>query len=98
MRGLAWDGGESCEAVRGSRFILCKHSENFCFSQQSWCAWQDLNLHTFRHYHLKVACLPIPPHARDAVIMNQIPTALCKAIVLLERNRHWNSGRVFVPN
>ena len=25
----------------------------------------DLNLHTFRHYHLKVACLPIPPYARD---------------------------------
>ena len=22
------------------------------------------NLHTFRHYHLKVACLPIPPYAR----------------------------------
>lgn len=29
-----------------------------------WCAWQDLNLHGFRHYHLKVACLPIPPHAQ----------------------------------
>lgn len=29
-----------------------------------WCAWQDLNLHAFRHYHLKVACLPIPPHAQ----------------------------------
>jgi hypothetical protein len=28
-----------------------------------WCAWQDLNLHALRHYHLKVARLPIPPHA-----------------------------------
>jgi hypothetical protein len=23
-----------------------------------------LNLHTLRHYHLKVACLPIPPYAQ----------------------------------
>ena len=24
-----------------------------------------MNLHTLRHYHLKVACLPIPPYAPD---------------------------------
>ena len=30
-----------------------------------WCARQDLNLHALRHYHLKVARLPIPPRARD---------------------------------
>ena len=29
-----------------------------------WCARQDLNLHAFRHYHLKVARLPIPPRAQ----------------------------------
>jgi len=23
----------------------------------------SMNLHTLRHYHLKVACLPIPPYA-----------------------------------
>lgn len=37
---------------------------------EDWCAWQDLNLHALRHYHLKVACLPIPPHAQ-ARIMKQ---------------------------
>lgn len=31
-----------------------------------WCAWQDLNLHELPHYHLKVARLPIPPHAQPA--------------------------------
>ncbi len=30
-----------------------------------WCARQDLNLHALRHYHLKVARLPIPPRARN---------------------------------
>ena len=30
----------------------------------SWCARQDLNLHALRHYHLKVARLPISPRAQ----------------------------------
>lgn len=34
------------------------------FPREIGCARQDLNLHAFRHYHLKVACLPIPPRAR----------------------------------
>jgi hypothetical protein len=36
-----------------------------------WCARQDLNLHALRHYHLKVARLPIPPRAHGTRIMNQ---------------------------
>src|SRR5438105_15604193 len=28
------------------------------------CAGEDLNLHAFRHYHLKVACLPISAPAQ----------------------------------
>ena len=32
-----------------------------------WCARQDLNLHTLRLYHLKVARLPISPRARCVV-------------------------------
>ena len=27
----------------------------------SWCPRPDLNRHGFRHYPLKIACLPIPP-------------------------------------
>ncbi len=34
----------------------------------NWCARQDLNLHALRHYHLKVACLPIPPRARKRTV------------------------------
>ncbi len=34
------------------------------FNGKVWCARQDLNLHALRHYHLKVARLPIPPRAR----------------------------------
>ncbi len=29
--------------------------------QKIWCPRQDSNLHSFRHQHLKLACLPIPP-------------------------------------
>ena len=36
---------------------------NLNFSQKSslWCGREDLNLHTFRHSHLKTACIPISP-------------------------------------
>ena len=34
---------------------------------REWCARQDLNLHGFPHYHLKVARLPISPYAHKAV-------------------------------
>ena len=27
-----------------------------------WYRWPDSNRHSLRHHHLKVACLPIPPH------------------------------------
>ncbi|MFM1770261.1 MAG: hypothetical protein RJA22_2790 [Verrucomicrobiota bacterium] len=43
--------------------------------KERWCAWQDLNLHGFRHYHLKVACLPIPPHAQRRRLLNQSPAS-----------------------
>ena len=26
-----------------------------------WCRRRDSNSHSFRHYHLKIACLPISP-------------------------------------
>jgi hypothetical protein len=29
-----------------------------------WCPRRDSNSHDFRHYHLKVACLPIPPRGQ----------------------------------
>ena len=29
-----------------------------------WCRRRDLNSHDFRHYPLKIACLPIPPRRR----------------------------------
>lgn len=48
--------------------ILCKVCAKILritvFLKEFWCAWQDLNLHALRHYHLKVARLPIPPHAQ----------------------------------
>ena len=28
------------------------------------CAWGDSNSHTLGHHPLKMACLPIPPHAQ----------------------------------
>jgi hypothetical protein len=27
-----------------------------------WCRWPESNRHGSRHYPLKIACLPIPPH------------------------------------
>jgi hypothetical protein len=49
------------EACRQRRVRTTVKSE----AASEWCAWQDLNLHGLPHYHLKVACLPIPPHARN---------------------------------
>jgi hypothetical protein len=31
-----------------------------------------LNLHGLPHYHLKVACLPIPPYAQDKTLDHRI--------------------------
>lgn len=43
-----------------------------CFDRRIsvWCARLDLNQHSRKcgHYHLKVACLPIPPRARTLII------------------------------
>lgn len=38
--------------------IFCTQADNI------WCAKGDLNPHDFTHWHLKPACLPIPPSAR----------------------------------
>ena len=33
----------------------------------NWCGWRDSNSHAFRHWYLKPACLPIPPHPLTAL-------------------------------
>lgn len=48
-------------------------------SGEKWCAWQDLNLHGFLHYHLKVARLPIPPHAQSGGHNEPVPPPRRKA-------------------
>ena len=30
--------------------------------KKGWCGWSDSNRHGLRHYPLKIACLPVPPH------------------------------------
>ena len=42
-------------------------SETDLSQSSKWCARQDLNLHALRHYHLKVARLPIPPRAQPGM-------------------------------
>ena len=32
-----------------------------------WCRRRDSNSHSFRHYPLKIACLPISPRRQDAL-------------------------------
>ncbi len=42
-----------------------------------WCRRRDSNSHSFRHYPLKIACLPIPPRRH----MTRFPTEfLCSAV------------------
>src|SRR5690606_22553292 len=42
----------------------------------SWCRRRDSNSHSFRHYPLKIACLPIPPRR------------LAKSGILARNTRH----------
>lgn len=35
--------------------------------REAWCGRGDLNPHARKHYHLKVACLPIPPPPQAGV-------------------------------
>ena len=37
--------------------------------KEDWCAIGDLNSYTLRHWHLKPACLPIPPTAHTRLIL-----------------------------
>ncbi len=37
-----------------------------------WCRRRDSNSHSFRHYHLKIACLPISPR-RLHFCVQQVP-------------------------
>ena len=72
-------------------------------ARKDWCARQDLNLHALRHYHLKVARLPIPPRAHGTHIMNQTLGTRRKANLVRdtkaratdERNRSWGATVVY---
>ena len=45
-----------------------KKSELFCFSRETWCPEQDLNLHTLRHMLLRHTCIPISPLGRVFIL------------------------------
>jgi hypothetical protein len=44
----------------------------------SWCRRRDSNSHSFRHYPLKIACLPISPRRRDGK-RHRFPRCSCAA-------------------
>ena len=55
----------------------------------SWCPGEDLNLHTFRHIHLKDTCIPISPPGHTSfevaplcTIGTNISTILCRPMIL----------------
>ena len=55
-------------------------------SRAEWCARQDLNLHALRHYHLKVARLPIPPRAHVCQARSGCPAGLVRSPENQDRN------------
>ncbi len=61
----AWGG---TEGPCGRRRPLCSSTSFFSNQKKEvarkkdWCGWSDSNRHGLRHYPLKIACLPVPPH------------------------------------
>jgi hypothetical protein len=43
-------------------------------SKHLWWGWRDLNSHAQRHWFLRPACLPFPPHPHDVVTRNNLVT------------------------
>ena len=50
---------KSVESVKSMK------QESACF--ENWCRRRDSNSHSFRHYPLKIACLPISPRRHKGV-------------------------------
>jgi hypothetical protein len=44
-----------------NRVRLLRHAVLVRYCLFCWCRRRDSNSHSFRHYPLKIACLPIPP-------------------------------------
>ena len=52
--------GLACSAARNRKKRKgCGYLPQPVFSD--WCRGRDSNPHSIRHYHLKIACLPVPP-------------------------------------
>ena len=71
-----------------------KQTTRINFLVKSWCGRGDLNPHARRHYHLKVACLPIPPPPQLVGRILVLPTTKGKPYFEL-LTRFWCSWRSF---
>ena len=60
------DPRDEVRNLTGCRFDPLKQSrpaaQPDCFKYYKWCRWPESNRHAVKHYPLKIACLPIPPH------------------------------------
>ena len=65
LRSRPMEGSETCVLSRNKELAGAWTIAGAFTQMVEWCAWQDLNLHGLLHYHLKVARLPIPPHAQS---------------------------------
>lgn len=60
--------------------------------KNSWCRRRDSNSHSFRHYPLKIACLPISPRrltfARKAMLSWKVEHSITQLALRVNSSRH----------
>lgn len=70
------------ETIRFERMVPIEHSALAArclrplghISVKYWWGWRDLNSHVPRHWFLRPACLPFPPHPHSFVTRNNLLT------------------------
>jgi hypothetical protein len=81
------------------RHLLCWLSLSYLLYGATWCRRRDSNSHSFRHYPLKIACLPIPPRRHSPHILLRLgllfnlQTSL-RQLILLGNRLFWNLVRL----
>src|SRR5664280_758764 len=64
-----------------------------------WCRRRDSNSHSFRHYPLKIACLPISPRRRHSIrCFGRHEEVACRATANSSRGARYFCGMAAAPD
>ena len=62
-------------------------------SKNDWWGWRDLNSHARRHWFLRPACLPFPPHPHDLVTPCDLDTLRLIRFLNMNLSTKWWAPR-----